>query len=84
MTLQTKWYGHTIDINKAANQAQQFLKDQKHKTNNKHHESIPMVPRETQLGPSSRFHGNLSCHATSYIMLTHVNHMFQDNHIYQF
>ena len=29
MTPQTKWYGHTLDINKAANQAQQFIKDQK-------------------------------------------------------
>lgn len=30
MTPQTKWYGHTLDINKAANQAQQFIKYEKH------------------------------------------------------
>jgi len=30
MTPQTKWYGHTLDINKAPNQAQQFIKYQKH------------------------------------------------------
>ena len=46
MTPQTKWYGHTLDINKATNQAQQFIKDPKHKTKKKHHDSIPMVPRE--------------------------------------
>ena len=29
MTPQTKWYGHTLDIKKTTNQAQQFIKDQK-------------------------------------------------------
>ena len=47
MTPQKMWYGHTLDINKATNQAQQFIKDQKHKTNNKHHDSIPKVPGES-------------------------------------
>jgi len=47
MTPQTKWYGHTLDTKKDTNLAQQFIKDQKHKTKNKHHDSIPMVPRES-------------------------------------
>lgn len=43
-TPQTKWYGHALNINKAANQSQQITKDQNHKTRNRHHDSIPMVP----------------------------------------
>jgi len=43
-TSQTKWQGLAPDINKTTNQAQKFTKDQNHKTNNKHHESILMVP----------------------------------------
>jgi len=43
-TLQTKWQGLAPDINKTANQAQQITKDQKHKTRNKHHDSIPWFP----------------------------------------
>lgn len=72
-TLQMKWYGHTLDINKVANQVQEnkIKEDQKHKTNNKHYDSIPMVPRETQPDPSSRFHGNLSlpCSPLHYISI---------------
>jgi len=48
MTLQKKWYGHTLYINKSSNQAQKITKDQKHKTENKHHDSIPMVPNASK------------------------------------
>ena len=34
-TPQPKWYGHTLDLNKAITQAQQIMKDKKNNTNNK-------------------------------------------------
>ena len=52
-TLHSKGYVHTLEIKKATNQAQQVTKYQKHKTSNKHHDSIPMVPKETQPEPPS-------------------------------
>ena len=52
MTPQTKWYSHTLDINKAATQAQQFIKDKKHKTNEKHRTQSPWFPGKSQPNPS--------------------------------
>jgi len=59
-TPQPKWHGHAQDSNKTTINHNKAPKYQKHKTSNKHHDSIPMVLKETQLEPSLGFHGNLS------------------------
>jgi len=69
MKPQPKWHGHALNITKLEIKLKKITKDQRHKSNNRHHDSIPMVPKETQPEPSSRFQGNLYCHATPYIIL---------------
>ena len=44
--MQPKCQGLALDIKKTVNQAQQIIKDQKNKTNNRHHDSIPIVHKE--------------------------------------
>ena len=41
------WYGHAQDVNKTIIKHNKAPKDQKHKTSNKQHDSIPMVPKES-------------------------------------
>jgi len=44
MTPQQKWHGHAQEANKTTIKLKKSTKDQNHKTNNRHHDSIPIVP----------------------------------------
>ena len=44
MTPQTRWHDHALDITKLQIKRKKIIKDQKHKTNNRHYDSIPIVP----------------------------------------
>ncbi len=45
-TPQPMWHGHAQDAKKTTIKHKKAPKDQNHKTGNKHHDSIPMVPKE--------------------------------------
>ena len=48
MTPQTKWHDHAQDIDKTAIKNNKSPKYQKHKIDNRCHDSIPMVPSDSK------------------------------------
>jgi len=62
-TPQPKWHGHAQDANKTVINHNKSPKYQNNKTNNKHHDSFPMIPNASKgklnLSLLQIFHGNL-------------------------